>query len=334
MSPKMHSGLVGVGRDADLGVVVVRPHPAGQPDGRPVPVPAGRNRHGPRFGEIGGPPVYLNSGLRGIYLGVCPPARDPQREASQLRGDELPRRKMKRTGFGDELHAARKLADCAGRLPRKGGGLGDFSLCWAAGMPSACTNSTTSAGPPLRTMEGCMVSVATLAFARALSTSTRSSLLSFRAKKCWLTSMSSSSPMAPRVLPRVARVFLAARARPRRCRDLEDKAFAGLVPGHHALRMSPRRIEAVNRLSVELVFPQHVVVAGVVVDLREGGPERVVVSRAETAFALNQRGVLARREHVLLAVAALVFLHDAAEDPGRALRRGGSVIRTTRLQIY
>src|ERR1700681_1321798 len=61
-----------------------------------------------------------------------------------------------------------------------------------------------SVGPPLLTICRFSESVTTLAFLRAFRTFTTSSLVSFREKKCWLTSTLSSSTQ-PNVLPSVLR---------------------------------------------------------------------------------------------------------------------------------
>src|ERR1700682_1881701 len=61
-----------------------------------------------------------------------------------------------------------------------------------------------SVGPPLLTICRFSESVTTLAFLRALSTFTTSSLVSLTEKKCWLTSTLSSSTQ-PNVLPSLLR---------------------------------------------------------------------------------------------------------------------------------
>src|ERR1039458_10029351 len=58
--------------------------------------------------------------------------------------------------------------------------------------PRPRTSPCISAGPPLLTIWSCVGSVVTLALASAASTLTTSALLSFSAKKCWLTRTSSS----------------------------------------------------------------------------------------------------------------------------------------------
>src|ERR1043166_9623646 len=126
-----------------------------------------------------------------------------------------------------------------------------------------------------------------------------------------------------RVAVLLARKLLASRARPVGRRDLQHEPLAVLVPGEHALGMRPGRLAERRALAgrdvgivVELVVPQNVEVLAVV-DLVEGGAERVARRVAEAELAFLQR-LLAGREHVLLAE-RLVLLHLAAERT-RALR--------------
>ncbi|VEB39834.1 Uncharacterised protein [Chromobacterium violaceum] len=74
--------------------------------------------------------------------------------------------------------------------------------------PSWPTAAWMSAGPPFLTICGLPGSVTALALARPCSTASTSARLSFREKKCWLTSTSLSWTQ-PRVLPSLVRGYCA-----------------------------------------------------------------------------------------------------------------------------
>src|SRR5215813_3326461 len=87
---------------------------------------------------------------------------------------------------------------------------------------------------------------------------------------------------AQRVAVIFARKILVSRRRPRWRGNLKHKAFPGIIPRKHPLRMRPGLVTkwlAVTceeiRIIVKLVVPDHVVI-GAIVDLIERRPHRIL----------------------------------------------------------
>ena len=108
-----------------------------------------------------------------------------------------------------------------------------------------------------------------------------------------------------RIAIRLARNILAAGRRPRGRGDLDYESVARVIPGQHAFRMAPRCaafLGAPGNLGVvvKLVVPDHIV-EGTVINLVEGGAQRVGGGVAHAIAAQLQDVVLAAGIGKLLA---------------------------------
>ena len=82
-------------------------------------------------------------------------------------------------------------------------------------------------------------------------------------------------------------ILAASRCWPRGRADLHDKSFSILIPGNHALGVSPRRASAWSGIVIKLIIPNDVVVRSAI-HLPEGGTQRVVLCCAQDASAKSQ----------------------------------------------